>query len=62
MFRESKRLFVSIIYATYQNMFEGEVLILARGIVFAGLQELAQGIFAVDRHDFRAHRIRGAMK
>ena len=38
---QSKRLFVSIIEATYQNIFEGEALLLPRGIVLAGVQELA---------------------
>ena len=45
MLGESTRLFVGIINATNQNVFEGDVLTLARAIVLAGIQELAKGYF-----------------
>src|SRR5688572_33017434 len=58
MTREQVRLFLVIVHAGDQNVFEIDPLLFAARVVIAGVEKGGQVVLSVNRHDLIAHLIR----
>ena len=62
MTREQVRLFFGVVNTCNQNVFEVDALLLTVRVVFAGVEQTRQVIFAIHRHNFVSHQVSRAVE